>query len=81
MVKNNKAIITILIFILTILLLLTGCSSKQTPEDTKEKVIQELDYLDGKIISILNKLNNISLQNYEVTSKEITMGKEESGRK
>ena len=77
-VRKVKVIIAIFICIINIFIL-TGCSNNVTTEDTKEKVSQELDYLDTKLVSILNQLNNISLQNYEVTSKEITLGQEGTG--
>ena len=53
---------------------LSGCSNKEiTEQENKEKVIQELDYLDSQIIGILNKLNNITLENYTVTSEEVSL--------
>ena len=41
-------------------------------KDTKDKVIEEIKYLDSKIIDMLNELNNIKLENYSVSSKQIT---------
>ncbi len=58
------------------ILILTGCGRKITNEDTKTKTVQELEYLDNKIVSIINKLNNISLENYTITSEEISLGEE-----
>ena len=60
-------------------LTLTGCSNETTTEDTKSKVSQELEYLDGKILTIANKLNNITLQNYTISSEEVLLGEESSG--
>lgn len=72
--KKNKIIIPILFLCIINLIVLTGCSSKGKTSDTsKDKVIQELDYLDGQIIGILNKLNNITLENYTVTSEETSL--------
>lgn len=71
--KKNRIIFSIL-FLCIIVMSLTGCSNKGLfNEDIKEKVIQELDYLDTHIISIINKLNNITLQNYSVTSEEVNL--------
>ena len=76
-----KKIITIfllLTILLTVLLSLTGCDNQVNNDDIKAKITQELNYLDTKISNILNKLNNISLQNYTITSEEITLGQKSS---
>ena len=61
-----------------ILLFLTGCSNETTNEDTKLKTMQELEYLDSQIVGIVNKLNNISMQNYAISSEEVNLGEENS---
>lgn len=72
--KKNKIILPILFLCIISLIALTGCSNKETTEqENKEKVIQELDYLDSQIIGIINKLNNITLENYTVTSEEVSL--------
>lgn len=72
--KENKIIITILFLFIINLIILTGCSSeRKSVDENKDKVIQELEYLDGQIISILNKLNNITLENYTVMSEEVSL--------
>ena len=73
MKKTNKYILIVLL-LLIVIIFLTACDNKNTTsEDTKNKVIQELEYLDTELIAILNDLNNISLQNYTVTSEQITL--------
>ena len=73
MKKTNKNILIVLLLLIGIIFL-TACDNKNTTsEDTKNKVIQELEYLDTELIAILNDLNNISLQNYTVTSEQITL--------
>ena len=75
--RKNKLIISILLLIAMIIL--TGCSNQESSnDDNKEKVVQELDYLDTHIVSIINKLNNINLENYNVTSEEINLQKQSS---
>ncbi len=76
--KKNNAIVCLIISILFILCL-TGCNNQTNTEDITQKVIKELDYLDTQIVSIANKLNNILLQNYTITSEEITLEKSSSG--
>ena len=72
--KKNKIILPILFLCIISLISLSGCSNKEiTEQESKEKVIQELDYLDSQIIGILNKLNNITLENYTVTSEEVSL--------
>ncbi len=68
MIKKRKIIV---LLILIFILLLTGCGKNKKDEDTNNKVIQELDYLDTKIVNILNKLNNITLRNYNLSKEEI----------
>ena len=68
MIKKRKIFIFL---ILTFILLLTGCGKNKKDEDVNKKAIQELDYLDTKIVSILNKLNNITLRNYTLNEDQI----------
>jgi len=75
----RKNIIGFSFFILTLLFFLTGCANETAnTEETKEKVSQEIEYLDSQIISLANKLNNISLQNYAISSEEVKLGEENS---
>lgn len=72
--KTNKLIKIILaiIMLLISLIMLSGCEGNNS-NNTSEKISQELDFLDTKIVSILNKLNNIDKQNYTLISEEISM--------
>lgn len=76
--RKNKIIFSVLIILSIIAITLSGCSNDTSNEEMKSKIARELDYLDTQIISILNDLNNISLQNYTVTSEEITLGEKGS---
>ena len=72
MQKNKKILLFLLLSIITVLSL-TGCSGDTDGEDAKSKVGQELDYLDTKIAGMLNKLNNISINNYTISSEEVSL--------
>ena len=60
-------------FLILILIILTGCGNQEESGNIKEKVNEEINYLDLKIISLANILNGISLQNYKVETQEIEM--------
>ena len=76
---RNKIIYGILVILTISVMFLTGCTNQTTNnEDIKTKVGQELEYLDSQIISIANKLNNISMQNYAISSEEVDLGQENS---
>lgn len=75
--QKLKSIFFIIFGFTTILICLTGCSTNNTNnENIKNKVVQELEYLDSQIVSIINKLNNISMQNYTISSEEVSLGEE-----
>lgn len=76
--RKNKIIFPVLVILSIIVITLSGCNNDTGNEDMKSKIERELDYLDTQIISILNDLNNISLQNYTVTPEEITLGEDGS---
>lgn len=58
------------------LFFLTGCSENNN-EDLQTKVLSELDYVNVKTISLLNKLNNVSFENYSIMSKQVKLSDEE----
>lgn len=66
-----------LAFVILLLLALTGCSINEE-KSSNEKITQEISYIDKKIISILNDLNNISLENYKIERTEISLTEETS---
>lgn len=75
MKKNYKNIwVKGFLLIILSLLLLTGCSSEDDPDNLSQKAEQEISYLDTEIIKNINALNNISVANYKVTTTDIGMG-------
>ena len=71
MKKNICIKIIIFIFILGIMFILTGCSNEEE-NDINKKIDQNIDFLDNKIISVLNLINNISFTDYGVVTEEIS---------
>lgn len=64
----------ILIILLLTIFTLCGCNQeKNDPTELKEKVEEELSYLDNSLIFVINKLNNISFDNYSISSEEIEL--------
>lgn len=60
--------------ILTIILIYVKTSTVNAQTDTKNlnsKIKEELRYLDSNIIKVMNKLNNITVINYKVYTREI----------
>ncbi len=80
MPKQKIFKIIILIILITFMFFtLTGCGKKQSEEEiSKQKLDQEIQYLDTKFVSLMNMLNNISFSNYKVTSENVKEEKEES---
>lgn len=81
--KNIKGlllsgIIVIILTIIAIIAIKQGKAQTTKTEELESKVHAELEYLDNKILSILNGLNNILLRNYIVSSYEIGESTEES---
>ncbi len=73
-----KNILCILLSII-LLFILTGCKDKEENGSLEEKIKSEIEYLDSKIVGMLNKLNNISYQNYKITTEKIELN-ESSGQ-
>ena len=67
---------TVLYFCIFILLLftLTGCREEQMT--INNKVEDELNFFSVKSINILNRLNNITFENYDVVAEKVELSKE-----
>ena len=74
--KNNSYILKKVITGITVILMIfsiSGCSfQKSDEEELKEKNIAELQYLDDYLLLMLNNMNNITLQEYDMIIKEST---------
>lgn len=68
-----KKILKSIFIFSVIILILSGCSMNSNNVSLNDKVKQELLYLDTEIISLINLLNNISIQNYKIDTKEISL--------
>lgn len=65
-IKNILKFIVLLVFCL----FLSGCTKNEN-NDLNEKIGSELEYLDKEIIGIMNKINNITLDNYQVKERNV----------
>lgn len=78
--KIIKIVYSLVIFcILTISL--TGCSKNEDDKTLKDKLNNEISYLDTKLIAMLNKANGISFENYIVNAEQISDQSTNSGTK
>ncbi len=72
MQQKSIQILKFFFFLLLAFMLLTGCSQKTEEELLAEKIEEEIEFLDSYLISSLNQMNHISLQNYQMKAQEIT---------
>lgn len=72
--KNFFKSISVILIIFILLLTLTGCNSNNKNENIlNEKVKEELTYLDLEVVSLINSLNNITIENYKISTKEVNL--------
>ncbi len=74
--KTLKTIKIVLLIIYTFIILffIAGCS--QEKYSLNDKVKSEIEYLSTKFINILNRLNNITFENYQVTTVKAELSEE-----
>lgn len=74
--KNNSYILKKIIACIIVIIMsfsVSGCSyQKNDEEELKEKNIAELHYLDDYLLLMLNNMNNITLQEYDMIIKKST---------
>lgn len=49
-----------------------------TNEETKEKTLSEIEYLENELINLFNEVNNIKFENYTISATEINERKTQS---
>ena len=59
-------VIAIIILILAIGVKIIGKGNDNSDDKMKEKIMQEMKYMDKEIVSMLNLMNNITFSNYKV---------------
>ncbi len=76
--KKMKMISFISIFVILIVLgyVIFSNASKSNNKTLDDKIKSEIEYLEVKLINMANRINNITVQNYKVTTKEV---EEQSG--
>ena len=73
MKKYKKILYVFLIVVIFIIgIFLYTTISKGNDEDEKEKSLAEVEYLEKKIVTLLNELNNIESRNYNLSVSEIS---------
>lgn len=71
--KKFKIISYIILLIVLIILILTVYTSatQDDGENEKDKVTAEIKYLDTKLITLFNNMNNIQIRNYQIYTTDI----------
>ena len=78
MKKYKKMIYVFLILVIAILgVLLYYNVSKGKSQDGKEKSFAEIEFLENKLVTLLNEMNHIETRNYNVSVSKITKQEEE----
>lgn len=55
------------------LFIMCGCNENNSDDKLNTKVASEIEFFDSKIVDMLNNLNNISFQNYRLTTKKVQL--------
>ena len=70
-INITMKIIVIIAMIIGVIFAFGIFFNKQEASSDTDKNLEEIKYLDTKIISLLNNLNNIQLQNYKITLTKV----------
>lgn len=73
MAKHRSiAFICLSIIIVVIIVFMYQTISRGEGKDAKEKALAEVEFVEVKLVGLLNKMNNIEIRNYNVSVTEIT---------
>ena len=63
------------IVLITVIIIISSViyvnANKNPEEDEKQKVSSEMEFLEDKLLDLLNMMNNIQTSKYKVTVKEV----------
>lgn len=77
--KVCKILFTLLTGI-CLIVFLTGCESKNEEELLKDKAKSEIEYLSANFIKVLNNLNNLTFENFDVVVESPTLSKKSASQ-
>lgn len=66
------AYVFLIIIIVILAVILYNNESKGNEKNTKEKGFSEIEFIETKLVSLLNNMNNIETRNYTISVSEIT---------
>ena len=66
------AYVFLIIIIAVLAVILYNNESKGNENNTKEKGFSEIEFIETKLVSLLNNMNNIETRNYTISVSEIT---------
>ena len=72
---KTVAFVCLSIIIVVIIIFMFQTISKENGKDAKEKTLAEVEFIEVKLVGLLNKMNNIEVRNYNVSVTEITQKK------
>lgn len=72
--KNIRRIgyIVLIVILLVLSLTIYTNASKDNSQNQKEKTFSQIKYMEGKLASLLNTMNNIEARNYSVVTSELS---------
>ncbi len=72
--KNIKRIgyIVLIVILLVLSLTIYTNASKDNSQNQKDKTFAQIKYMEGKLASLLNTMNNIEARNYSVVTSELS---------
>ena len=74
-------IICVILAVALICIKVSSVNAQEQDKDLREKISEEIKYLDSNITDIMNKMNNITVIKYKVYTKEINEPQKEKSSK